>query len=171
MYNEERFIAKLNAGETFTQEELEDMVLHYNIDDVAVDDLEDTLQFVPVAFDGQKYLILCNYRSGDTFLHQPIKAAKDWKDHWTPVEDVETVFGRWSNELAAREAEEVIPTFDEPENLIEVTPELLEQIHAWQEEAEELFGSLNELTCEEQEAVSRYMSEHCYVSQSSLEVE
>lgn len=165
MYNEEHFIAKLNAGEAFTQEELEDMVLHYNIDDVVVDDLADTLQFVPVAFDGQMYLILCNYRSDDTFLHQPIKAAVDWKDHLTPVEDVETVFDRWNNELVAW-PEEVIPTFEEPENLIEITPELLEQIHTWQQEAEELFGPMNELSCEEQEAVSRYISEHRHESES-----
>lgn len=107
MYNEEYFIAKLSTGEAFTQEELEDMVLHYSIDDVTVDDLEDNLKFVPVAFDSHMYLILCNYRSNNIFLHQPIKAAKDWKDHWTPVEDVDTVFDRWSKEIAMLTAEEV----------------------------------------------------------------
>lgn len=159
MYNEEHFITKLNTGEAFTQEELEDMVLYYNIDDVAVDDLEDTLQFVPVAFDGKTYLVPCNYQADGIFLHQPIKATQDWKDHWTPADDVEAVFDRWNSELFACEVEEVIPTFDEPESLIEITPELLDQILEWQQSAEKMFGPLVELSCAEREAVSRYMDD------------
>lgn len=155
MYDEEYFIAKLNTGETFTQEELEAMILYHDVDDGTVDSLDDHLWFIPVRLCDQIYLILCNCKHHDIFLHQPIKAEKSWRDTWTPVDDVDDLFGQWSSELTNQPVHEEV--VQEPEDLLSVNAELIEYIKEQHKRLKEMFGNMNDATWEEREAASKYI--------------
>lgn len=155
MYDEEYFILKLNNGETFTQEELEQMILYFDIDNVIVEDVNETLKFIPVAFDGKRYVVPCNYCVKGGFLHQPLIARQDWKNHWTPVEHVDEVLPRWQQEIKelGLDNDVIIESCDE----YSISHELIKTLHDRQDRIKELFGSVQDVSAEELEAVSRYI--------------
>lgn len=155
MDREQYFASKLEAGQYLTQEELEQLILYFDIDNVIVEDVDENFKFIPVAFDGKYYLVPCNYCVKGGFLHQPLVARQDWKNHWTPVEHVDEVLPRWQQEINGLELNNdvIIESCDE----YSISPELIKTLHNRQDRIKELFGSIQNVSAEELEAVSRYI--------------
>lgn len=155
MDREQYFASKLEAGQYLTQEELEQLILYFDIDNVIVEDIDENFNFIPVAFDGKYYLVPCNYCVKGGFLHQPLVARQDWKNHWTPVEHVDEVLPRWQQEINGLELDNdvIIESCDE----YSISPELIKTLHDRQDRIKELFGSVQDVSAEELEAVSRYI--------------
>lgn len=155
MDREQYFASKLEAGQYLTQEELEQLILYFDIDNVIVEDVDENFKFIPVAFDGEYYLVPCNYYVKGGFLHQPLVARQDWKNHWTPVEHVDEVLPRWQQEINGLELDNdvIIESCDE----YSISPELIKKLHDRQDRIKELFGSVQDVSAEEMEAVSRYI--------------
>lgn len=155
MHDEEYFISKLSSKEMLTQEELEQLIFYFDIDNVIVEDVDENFNFIPVAFDGKYYLVPCNYYVKGGFLHQPLVARQDWKNHWTPVEHVDDVLPRWQQEIKelGLDNDVIIESCDE----YSISPELIKTLHDRQDRIKELFGSVQDVSAEELEAVSRYI--------------
>ena len=155
MDREQYFASKLEAGQYLTQEELEQLILYFDIDNVIVEDIDENFNFIPVAFDGKYYLVPCNYCVKGGFLHQPLVARQDWKNHWTPVEHIDEVLPRWQQEINELKLDNdiIIESCDE----YNISPELIKTLHGRQDRIKELFGSMQDVSAEELEAVSRYI--------------
>ena len=155
MDREQYFASKLEAGQYLTQVELEELIYSFDIDNVIVEDVDENFKFIPVAFDGKYYLVPCNYCVKGGFIHQPLVARQDWKNHWTPVEHVDEVLPRWQQEIKelGLDNDVVIESCDE----YSINPELIKTLHDRQDRIKELFGSVRDVSAEELEAVSRYI--------------